>query len=91
MNEKRLGILLFVASVLAMIGYFWWLFLSPEEWTILNRPLKDWALIVPILIIVYAFLFIIAWIGRTMASTPRPLSAMEKAAEEKKETEKEEE
>lgn len=90
MNEKRVGILLFVASVLAMIGYFWWLFLSPN-WIILNRPLRDWALIIPIVIIVYAFLFIVAWIGRTMASTPRPLSAMEQASEEKEETEKEEE
>jgi hypothetical protein len=90
-KDRKLGVLLFVASVLAMIGYFWWLFLSPVDWIILDRPFRDWALIVPILIIVYAFLFIIAWIGRTMASTPRPLSALEKAAEEKEETEKEEE
>jgi flagellar basal body-associated protein FliL len=89
-DEKRLGILLFVASLLAMIGYFWWLFLSPQEWTIFNRPLRDWALIVPILIIVYAFLFIIAWIGRTMASTPPPLSALEKSDEDEEKTKKEE-
>jgi glucose dehydrogenase len=90
MKDRKLGVLLFVASVLAMIGYFWWLFLSPVKWTILNIPFRYWALIVPILIIVYAFLLIIAWTGRTMASTPRPLSVLEKAAEEKEKTEKEE-
>jgi len=58
---------------------------------ILGKPLRDWALIVPIMIIVYAFLFIVAWIGWAMASTPPPLPLTKKPSEEEGETEKEEE
>ena len=81
MNNKTLGILIFALSILAMIGYFCWLFLAPED-------LRDWALIVPVMIIVYVFLFIVAWIGWAMASTPPPLPLTGKTSEEE-ETEKE--
>jgi len=91
MKNKTLGILIFTLSVLAMIGYFCWLFLAPEDIVILGKPLSEWALIVPIIIIVYAFLFIVAWIGWAMASTPPPLPLTKKTPEEEKETEKEEE
>ena len=89
MSDKAVGTLIFIVSVLLMVGYFWWLFLAPPDWVILGRPLSDWALIVPVAIIVYAFLFIIAWIGKTMATTPPPLPVTGKTLEEKKETEKE--
>jgi hypothetical protein len=91
MKDKTLGILIFTLSVLAMIGYFCWLFLAPEDIVILGKPLSEWALIVPIIIIVYAVLFIVAWIGWAMASTPPPLPLTKKTPEEEKETEKEEE
>lgn len=91
MKNKTLGILIFTLSVLAMIGYFCWLFLAPEDIVILGKPLSEWALIVPVIIIVYAFLFIVAWIGWAMASTPPPLPLTKKTPEEEKETEKEEE
>jgi len=91
MKNKTLGILIFTLSLLAMIGYFCWLFLAPEDIVILGKPLSEWALIVPIIIIVYAFLFIVAWIGWAMASTPPPLPFTKKTSEEEKETEKEEE
>ncbi len=91
MKNKTLGILIFTLSVLAMIGYFCWLFLAPEDIVILGKPLSEWALIVPIIIIVYAFLFIVAWIGWAMASTPPPLPLTKKTSEEEEETEKEEE
>ncbi len=77
---------MFVASVMAMIGYFWLLFLTPREWFFLGRTVSDWAVIVPIMIIVYAFLFVVAWIGRTMASTPPPLPDLLKTSEEEEKT-----
>ena len=91
MNNKSLGILIFTLSLVAMIGYFCWLFLVPEEIIILGKPLSEWALIVPIIIIVYAFLFIVAWIGWAMASIPPPLPLTKKTSEEEAETTKEEE
>ena len=91
MNDRALGILIFTLSLVAMIGYFCWLFLVPEDIIILGKSLSEWALIVPIIIIVYAFLFIVAWIGWAMASTPPPLPLTKKTSEEEEETEKEEE
>jgi hypothetical protein len=88
-SDKTVGALIFIVSVLLMVGYFWWLFLAPPDWVILGRPLRDWALIVPVAIIVYAFLFIAAWIGKTMATTPPPLPVTGKTSEEKEETEEE--
>ncbi|MFQ6063973.1 MAG: hypothetical protein ACE5L6_00690 [Candidatus Bathyarchaeia archaeon] len=91
MRDKNLGILMFTVSVLAMIGYFFWLFswfFLPDA-TVLGRPISDWALIVPVMIIVYSFLFIVAWIGWAMASTPPPLPAIQKTPEEKEEDEEE--
>jgi hypothetical protein len=91
MRDKTLGTLIFTLSVLAMIGYFCWLFLVPEDIVILGKPLSEWALIVPIIIIVYAFLLIVAWIGWAMASTPPPLPLTNKTSEKEEENEKEEE
>jgi hypothetical protein len=90
MRDKTLGTLIFTLSVLAMIGYFCWLFLVPEDIVILGKPLSEWALIVPIIIIVYAFLLIVAWIGWAMASTSPPLPLTNKTSEKEEENEKEE-
>ena len=73
MKDTTLGRLLLLGSILAMIGYFIWLFVLPEDMVIWGRTLREWALIVPVLIIVYAFLVIVAWIGWALASTPPPL------------------
>jgi len=56
-----------------MIGYFCWLFLAPEDVVFLGKTLSEWAIIVPVLIIVYAVLFVVAWIGWALASTAPPL------------------
>lgn len=88
MKDKTLGLLIFASSILTMVGYFCWLFLAPEDIIILGKPLREWALIVPVMIVVYAFLFIVAWIGWAMASTPPPLPLAKKTPEE--ETEKQE-
>ena len=90
MRDKTLGTLIFALSVLAMIGYFCWLFLAPEDMVILGKTLSEWAVVMPVIIIVYAFLFIVAWIGWAMASTPPPLQLAKKTSEEEEETEKEE-
>ena len=88
MRDKSLGGLILTASILAMMGYFWWLFLAPD-WIILGRSFRDWALIAPVVVIVYLFLFILAWIGWAMVTTPPPLPATERAREEGEEAEKE--
>ena len=68
-----MGVLIFVVSIVAMIGYFCWLFLAPEDVVFLGKTLSEWAIIVPVLIIVYAVLFVVAWIGWALASTAPPL------------------
>ena len=65
-------IVLFIVSIAAMVVYFFWLFLSPDI-IVWGRTLREWALIVPIALIVYAFLFVVAWIGWALASTPPSL------------------
>ena len=68
-----MGVLIFVLSIVAMIGYFCWLFLAPEDVVFLGKTLSEWAIIVPVMIIVYAVLFVVAWIGWALASTAPPL------------------
>jgi hypothetical protein len=82
LRDKSLGVLIFVASIVAMIGYFCWLFLSPEDVTFLRKPLSEWAIIIPVMIIVYAVLFVAAWIGWALASTAPPLPVTGEPAED---------
>lgn len=88
MRDKSLGILMFVVSVLVMIGYFFLVFswiVLPHDIFVLGKSLSEWALIIPVMIIVYAFLFIVAWVGWAMASTPPPLPVVQKTSKEKEE------
>jgi hypothetical protein len=73
LRDKSLGVLIFALAIAAMIGYFCWLFLSPDDVIFLGKSLSEWAIIVPVLIIVYAVLFVAAWIGWALASTAPPL------------------
>ena len=68
-----MGVLIFVVSIVAMIGYFWWLFMSPEDAVFLGKRLSEWAIIIPVIVIVYAVLLVVAWIGWALASTAPPL------------------
>lgn len=77
-----MGILIFILAIVAMAGYFCWLFLSPEDVTFLDKSLSEWAIIVPVLIIVYAVLFVVAWIGWALASTAPPLPVTGEPAED---------
>ena len=73
MRDRSLGVLIFALAIVAMIGYFWLLFLSPEDIVFLGKSLSEWAIILPLAIIVYAVLFVVAWIGWALASTAPPL------------------
>ena len=65
--------MLLVISILGMIGYFYCLFLAPKDVIFLGKSINEWALIVPVMIIVYALLIIVAWIGWALTSTPSTL------------------
>jgi hypothetical protein len=73
LRDRSLGVLFFVLSIVAMVGYFWLLFLSPEDPLYLGKTLSEWAIIIPVIIIVYAVLIVVAWIGWALASTAPPL------------------
>jgi len=61
-------------TALIMIGYFVWSFApflgSMFTWL---SPYTEWAFKLPILAAVYVMLFIVLWIGYTMATTPPPI------------------
>ena len=82
MKDRPLGALIFAISILGMIGYFYWLFLSPDDVTFLGKSLGEWAIIVPVFILVYALFFVIAWIGWALASTAPPLPITEESTED---------
>ena len=63
----------FILALLGMIGYFWLLFLAPEDLNFLGKSAEQWAIIIPIAIIVYGVLIIVAWIGWALATTAPPL------------------
>ncbi len=84
MRDAAWGVLLMTLSVTAMILYFWALFMSPPGITFLGRSISDWAILVPVLIFVYLFLFVVAWIGWAMATTPPTLPMPEKECDEEK-------
>ena len=73
MRDRSLGALLLTLALVAMVGYFWLLFLAPEDAVFLGKTVNEWAIIVPVIIIVYAVLIVVAWIGWALASTAPPL------------------
>jgi len=82
LRDRSLGVLIFALAIAAMVGYFCWLFLSPEDVTFLGKTLSEWAIIVPVIIIVYAVLIVVAWIGWALASTAPPLPVTGESAED---------
>ncbi|MEM1582024.1 MAG: transcriptional regulator [Candidatus Bathyarchaeia archaeon] len=73
MRDVVWGTMLIILSVTAMIVYFWALFLSPSDVKLWKFYISEWAIIIPVLLFVYLFLFVIAWIGWAMATTPPTL------------------
>lgn len=88
MRDVSQGRLLFVLSVITMIVYFWAIFLAPKDLVdpVFGRTIHEWAIIIPVLIFVYLFLFVVAWIGWTMATTPPPLPLQHKNPKDKEES-----
>jgi hypothetical protein len=82
LRDRSLGVIIFVLAIASMIGYFWWLFLAPEDMTFLGKTASEWAIIIPVLIIVYAVLFVVAWVGWALASTSPPLPLAQKPEDE---------
>ena len=63
MDDRVIGALILVGSILGILAYFWLVFLSP--WMLLTMQLTAF-------IAVAAVLVILAWIGYTLATTPPP-------------------
>lgn len=77
-RDQGLGVLLLIGSIVGIIVYFWLVFLS--EWSMIILQLTA-------LIAVGFILFIVGWIGYTLATTPppKPIEEIEKEVEEPKE------
>ena len=73
MRDITQGRLLLAVSFLTMIVYFYAIFMAPQDVEFLGRTVSDWAVIIPVMLIVYLFLVIVAWIGWAMATTPPSL------------------
>jgi len=73
------GRILLALSFAAMILYFWALFLAPQSVKFLDRTIRDWALLIPVMVIVYLFLIVVAWIGWAMATTPPSIPSLGKS------------
>jgi hypothetical protein len=73
MRNRSLGALLFVLALITMVFYFWLVFMAPEDAVFLGKTALEWAVLIPVVIIVYAVLIVIAWIGWALASTAPPL------------------
>lgn len=77
MGERSIGAIILIVSILVAIAYALWTFAAPLSGILPWIPpelvaISPWAIMVPVIIIVYAFLFIVMWIGYTMATTPVP-------------------
>ena len=68
-----MGALIFALALFAMVGYFWLLFLTPKDAIFLGKNISEWAIIMPVIIIIYGVLLVVAWIGWALASTAPPL------------------
>lgn len=82
MRDVTQGYLLLALSFFLMFLYFYAILLAPQEVKFLGRTISDWAVIIPVMVIVYLFLIILAWIGWAMATTPPPLPLIGKKLEE---------
>lgn len=63
-NDRLLGGAILAGSVTGVIAYFWLLFFS--SWALLTIQVSAF-------LAVAAVLFILAWIGYTLATTPPPV------------------
>jgi len=64
LNDRVLGALLTIASIVILVVWLYWLFFLPS--------IQFWAVALPVIIGVVVLAFIGMWIGWTMATTPPP-------------------
>ena len=64
MDDRAVGAAVLVGSLVGLGVYFYLLFLSPWAWLLIQLSA---------FLAVAAMLFIVAWIGYTMATTPPPV------------------
>lgn len=75
MNDKSLGSIILIFSIVFAVVYVIWLFYPTDPGNILfyaPRINVRWAVILPLLAAVLGLSFIAAWIGWTMITTPAP-------------------
>jgi len=93
-KDQGIGGLIFIVCVIVAIGYVITLFFPTEFLSLFNvippPDIRLWLVAIPVLIAFLVVLFIGAWIGWTMATTPPPRPLEEIETEEKAEEEKEE-
>lgn len=66
MDDKSLGYTIVTITLAIMLGYLAWIFdLLPIS--------SLWAIRLPVILAVYMVLFIVLWIGYTMATSPPPV------------------
>lgn len=74
MDDKTLGYTIMAVSILVMVSYSIWAFApwlgASFAWL---APYTEWAYKLPVLAAAYLMLFIVLWIGYTMATTPPPI------------------
>ena len=69
MDDKSLGYTIMAFTVVVILGYFVWAFPG----VIVDHNYGEWAIKLPVIAAVYMILFIVLWIGYTMATTPPPV------------------
>ena len=74
MDDKTLGYTIMAVSILVMVSYSIWAFApwlgASFTWL---APYTEWAYRLPVLAAAYLMLFVVLWIGYTMATTPPPI------------------
>ena len=74
MDDKSLGYTIMIITLAVMAVYFVWLFPglfgTIFAWLV---QYSEWAIKIPVIAAVYMILFIVLWIGYTMATTPPPV------------------
>jgi len=74
LDDKSLGYTIMIITLAVMAAYFVWLFPglfgTMCAWLV---QYSEWAIKIPVIAAVYMILFIVLWIGYTMATTPPPV------------------
>ena len=82
-NDKIIGILLLIVSIIVIIIYGWLVFFPPQI-SIMGTTIDIFVLKLTGFIAILALFGILAWIGYTLATTPppKPIEEIERELEE---------